>query len=304
MFRAITVPLDGSPFAEQAFPLALSIARRSGARLDLVRVHVLYAFQDPTCGWLRHYDLQEEQESKRHDQVYLDATAGWLTAVSPVPTTSAVLEGWEAEPIVRRISESNPDLVVMATHARGAVGRFFFGGMADELIRHVSVPVLVVPTHEPAGTPRLLPEPDFANVVICLDGSSLAEQVVGPAQELARLLESRCTLLRVVPTPEEEEEARDYLTRLADRAAQPGLTLSPRVVVARHAAEAIRAQANEKGGTLLALATHGRGGVGRLLLGSVAGSVVRGIFSPVLVYRPVAPEPVRSAVPVEAISVC
>ena len=51
MFRTILVPLDGSPFAEQALPWALSLARRAGARLDLVRGHSLYALKEPAAAW-------------------------------------------------------------------------------------------------------------------------------------------------------------------------------------------------------------------------------------------------------------
>jgi nucleotide-binding universal stress UspA family protein len=52
MYHSILVPLDGSQFAEQALPLALSIASRAGAGLEVVQVHVLYALQEPACSWL------------------------------------------------------------------------------------------------------------------------------------------------------------------------------------------------------------------------------------------------------------
>jgi nucleotide-binding universal stress UspA family protein len=128
-------------------------------------------------------------------------------------------------------------------------------------------------------------------VLVPLDGSGLAEQALGPALDLAHLLEARCTLLRVVessgnPPEAAREEAEAYLERAAGRLRGPGLSARPRVIVAPDAAEAIVGQARDSG--LIALATHGRGGVGRMLLGSVADKVVRGTSTPVLVYRPVA----------------
>src|SRR5439155_14591928 len=52
MYRSLLVPLDRTSFAEQALPLAVGIARRASARLDLVEVHALYALEDPTAGWV------------------------------------------------------------------------------------------------------------------------------------------------------------------------------------------------------------------------------------------------------------
>jgi nucleotide-binding universal stress UspA family protein len=87
MFRTVFVPLDGSPFAEQALPWALSIARRAGAALQLVRVHVLYFLKEPVRDWV---PSQPDRDAawKEQEQHYLDATARWLTAVSPVPVTT------------------------------------------------------------------------------------------------------------------------------------------------------------------------------------------------------------------------
>jgi nucleotide-binding universal stress UspA family protein len=169
----------------------------------------------------------------------------------------------------------------------------------------VEIPVLLVRPHEPA--PGVLPEPLVEEeVVVPLDGSALAEQALGPALGLARLLEAGCTLLRVVesagsPPKAVREEARAYLEDVAGRLRGQGLSVRPRVVVAPHAAEAIIEQA--RGGGLIALATHGRGGLGRMLLGSVADKVIRGASVPVLVYRPGAgrevSESIRSGEPAD-----
>src|SRR5271165_560475 len=92
MYRSLLVPLNRSSFAEQALPLALSIARRANARLDLVEVHALYALEDPTAGWLP-FESNRAAEFKHQEQLYLDATAKWLASVSPVSVTAGVLSG-------------------------------------------------------------------------------------------------------------------------------------------------------------------------------------------------------------------
>jgi len=133
------------------------------------------------------------------------------------------------------------------------------------------------------------------NILIPLDGSALAEQVLGPALDLARLVEARCVLLRVVEprssphngTPDgSRKEAAAYLERVAARMREQGVSAQARVVVARHVAEAILEEAAAQGSDLIALATHGRGGLTRLLRESVADHLVRAAASPVLVYRP------------------
>jgi nucleotide-binding universal stress UspA family protein len=73
---------------------------------------------------------------------------------------------------------------------------------------------------------------------------------------------------------------------VAGRLREQGLTVQTRIVVARHAAEAILAEAEAQASNLIAPATHGRGGFKRLMLGSVADKLIRGAASPILVYRP------------------
>jgi len=285
MFRTILVPLDGSPFAEQALPWALSIARRAGGRLDLVRGHSLYALKEPAASW-GPYDSAAEAESWQEDQLYLDGTAKWLSSMSPVSTTTAVVRAvpsLDAEGILQRVHAARPDLIVMATHGRGMLGRFLLGSTADELIRRSAVSVLIIRPREPA--PGLLPEPIAQNVLIGLDGSPLAEEALEPAVDLARLLEAECTLLRVVD-PSEATEARAYLEGIAERLCAEGLAVEERVVVARHADEVILEEARKLPNAVIALATHGRGGVRRMLLGSIADKVIHRASCPVLVYHP------------------
>jgi nucleotide-binding universal stress UspA family protein len=160
------------------------------------------------------------------------------------------------------------------------------GGIAHALVRRSGVPVLLV---KPEGQPRsagpeLVPE----EVLVPLDGSAPAERVLEPAMDLALVSEARCTLLRVVG-PEgsaDEQAAEAYLERVARGVRREGLDVTTRVVRARDAAAAIVAEAGRRAGVLVAMTTHGRCGLGRLVLGSVAERVLRGTASPVLLYHP------------------
>jgi len=299
MYRSLLVPLDRSTFAEQALPLALGIARRAGARLDLVAVHALYALEDPHAGWCR-FDHDRDVECKRQEQHYLDTTAKRVTAVAPVRVTAEVLPGSNvlpetvAENLLERARVSKADLIVMATHGRAPLSRFALGSVADELIRRASVPILLVRPNESA--PNILREPALENILIPLDGSPLAQQALGPALDLACLMQARCTLLRVVETHSADDkganglpakaEAEIYLRQTAARLREHGLQVRTRLVAARHVAEAILEESKVQECNVIALATHGHGGIQRLLLGCVADKLVRLTACPVLVYRP------------------
>jgi nucleotide-binding universal stress UspA family protein len=104
---------------------------------------------------------------------------------------------------------------------------------------------------------------------------------------LLRVVESRSPPGDCWPSgPLEKTQAEAYLECIAGKIRETGLQVRTRGVVARHAAEAILEEAAAQASSLIALATHGRGGFKRLLLGSVADQLIRGAASPVLVYRP------------------
>jgi nucleotide-binding universal stress UspA family protein len=300
MYRSLIVPLDQSTLAEQALPMALSVARRANAALNLIKVHAQYGLENSHGGWAP-YQPERDTERWQAEQLYLDATAKFAAALSPVSITanvlagSAVLPTTVADSIMDRVRISNADLIVMTTHGRGPLSRFGLGSVADELIRRAPIPILLVRPAE--KSPELLPEPVLDSVLIPLDGSDLAERILGPAVDLAKLMEARCTLLRVVEPNQslsdrspggnsEMDQAKAYLERIAAGIREQGLVVQTRVVGDRPVAEAVLEEAAAQGSNLIALATHGRGGLKRLLLGSLAARLVRAAAAPVLVFHP------------------
>jgi nucleotide-binding universal stress UspA family protein len=162
--------------------------------------------------------------------------------------------------------------------------------VADEIVRQSHIPVLLIwpsADHPPAVT-----EPILDNFLIPLDGSPLSERILAPALQLARLVNARCTLLRVV-TPNSgagaQTQADQYLEQIAAAARrQQGIQIQSRVVIAAHPAEVILNAAQTEQNNLIALATHGYGGFKRLVLGSVADQIIRHASLPVLVQCPIA----------------
>jgi len=311
MYRSILVPLDGSTFAEHALPPALGIARRADAALQLARVVPPLPMVDAEPPLLLDDDLKALIESG--PRAYLDATVERLGASFPVPVSRVLLEGEIADALCTHAVGNRVDLVVMATHGRGPLGRFWLGSVADELIRHLPMPVLLVRPQE--STPELTAEPPLGRILVPLDGSPLAEQILEPAVALGQPAGAEFLLLRVVKPPlkpaylpegyvmgretqamlarmgsvhaQQAQEAEEYVDRVADRLRTRGLDVRTRVVVEEQPAVAILREAASPGVGLVALGTHGRRGLSRLILGRVADKVIRGADVPVLVQRPV-----------------
>lgn len=312
MYRSILVPLDGSSFSEHALPIAGEIALRSGARLHLVHVHTL----SPSPISIEGQPVINENLaslSREHERTYLARIKHQLASVigPQLKLTFEVLdrslESIVNEPLAVFLASyvltTDVDLVVMTTHGRSGLAHFWLGSVADTLVRLNSIPSLLLrPTD--SATDYAQP-PTLKKILIPLDGSSLAEQIVEPALALGELMQAEYTLLRVVkPTNfasfsaspqidrldietnrEMETEATNYLSRVAQRLQSAKHQIGTQVRFAQNPANAILEEAQNHGIDLIALATHGRSGWVRFTLGSVADKVLRGARIPVLMYR-------------------
>jgi len=321
MIRKIIVPLDGSPFGEHALPSALAIARRAGAEVQIVHVNVpaplLYAGGEIVT------DLDLTTPLLEQGKKYLRAVAGRIAKIATVPITQRLLDGPIADALAADIETEKADLVVMCTHGRGPLSRFWLGSVADRLIRESTAPILLV--RPQAESPDFCSDAALSRVLVPLDGSELAEQVLETVRGFSQLMGANLLLLRViqpvvlgnyVATPEgiavyteklveqleemEEQsfrEAADYLDGVARHLRADGLAVRTRVVSHDQPSAAILDQARADSADLIALATHGRRGISRLFLGSVADKVLRGTSLPVLLQRP---QPLPEGTPARA----
>jgi nucleotide-binding universal stress UspA family protein len=315
MFQRIVVPLDGTEFGDYALPYAAVVARHAGAAVDLLHVH-LPQHRDPCLEAITPYRFEGVDLADRaYDREWLEREAAALEDQAQrmarevgVPAYVAMRRGRVSTAVTQAVAERCADLVVMATHGGIAPDGSRLPSVADQVVRHQDRPVLLVRPSTSEGLPES--EPAFSRIVVALDGSSFSEQILGPALDVARLFDARLTLLTVVsPTAnvgirnvgldaagldERRQEAETYLQRLEgmvpDELPDPDIG----VIASRHPAQAILEFAERDGADLIALATHGRGGVSRLLLGSTAAKVVRDMDRPVLLYRPVAEGPSAS----------
>jgi nucleotide-binding universal stress UspA family protein len=307
--RTILVPLDGSRFGEHALPWALALAGRLDAGLELATVAGL---APPLAGAsgaerlpgddgrergmaLAERYLQEVVERIR--STGFDGELGW-TVIPP---------GNVAAALVRHLAQVTAELTIMTTHGRGPLQRAWLGSSADSFIRRSPRPVLLV-RPEPAedeGQPLPLEHlPELPRrVLLPLDGSPQAERLVELAPPMADP-KALFILLRVIPPflpggspylphvvreAEDQERVREaasgYLEEIADGLRGAGRDAEVRVPTAGQPGHAILELAKEEDVDLIAMSTSGRGGVARLLLGSVADKVIRGSPCPVLLHR-------------------
>lgn len=305
MYETILVPLDGSRFSEYALPAAVGLARRHGARLELATVaHPAPGTAGPPSPAGVVGD-ETREEARKQAEAYLEKmkerVEGTGAGVEVIPRVLPM--GNVANTLVRQIGASKVDLVVMTTHGRGPLQRAWLGSTADGLVRQASCPVML---HRPEedGAVELTGDPaEFQNVLVPLDGSEAAEAVLThPPQLVAD--GGRITLVRVTPAHtagvspylphvvyEEHdrervrEAARQYLEEKAEALRARGVEVQVEVVEHDQPALAIIDRAEAADVDLVVMNTEGRGGVSRLVLGSVADKVVRGLDTPVLLHR-------------------
>ncbi len=301
MFRSILVPLDGSKFAEAAVPTALRLARTSQGKLHLVSAHIPAA-AIVGMGELPVLPNEIDADLKQRELAYLNETAVGLGPVGGAPVAFRQVDGPAGAAVCDEATRLGTDLVVMATHGRGALGRLWLGSVADYVIRRLPVPVLLIRP----GHADLPPSPDLTGeILVALDLSRHSEAVLVPVAAMAKLTQGHITLFHVVepyyatepgalypmlqdPTVTEvrRADAEGQLEQIADRLRAQGLGVSVWVVVGRSAAGSLISALQGRKFGLVAMTALGAGGMRRLLLGSVADKVIRASSQPVLVLRP------------------
>jgi nucleotide-binding universal stress UspA family protein len=289
MLENILVPLDGSRLAEAALPYAEAIARRTGAGLTLIRA-------TRAQGLLSELAYVDVQQPIQEAENYLALLARDLGAKGFSVQTGVPFGSTAAEWILEEIDFRHADLVVMATHDRVGPERWLHGSVAESVVHGSPKPVMLV--HGDGAIAQRLAELRPV-LVVPLDGSELAEAALPFAVRLAGVLGSQLKFVGVVPRPDQlvaadggvttfvgsdyerlEAEASAYLETMAGRiGAEVALRYGD-------AAPEIAATAEEFGAAMVVMATHGRTGLVRSVLGSVAGGVAHRAGVPVVLIHP------------------
>ena len=311
MYTQILTPLDGSDLSEQVLPYVQFLA--TGLSLPITLLLDVEP-ETPTVGQalnpaLHAHETDDYRTSQA--QAYLERQAGplreaGLSVITTVP---------HKEPAAAIIEEAAQDpgaLIAMASHGRSGIARWWMGSVADKVLHSADNPLLLVRSQaNPSPDGDIAPQ----RLVVPVDGSDLAEQALPHVAFLASAMNLPVELVRVTLSEDEyrqylpvsgrqmgdsmpsfesiagalSDDAYGYLDGVRDRLLQEGVPSVEERVLPGPPADAIVDVASEhteeRGNSLVAMTTHGRSGVGRILLGSVAERVVRQSGGPVLLIR-------------------
>lgn len=291
MSRTILVPLDGSVFSEHAIPAAIGVARRTGCALELVIV------DRPPASWIvPEVPITFDEKYQSIDgRRYLEQLHARMPA--DVPACLTTLYGNATPALLRHIIDTEPVLVIMSTHGRNRFGRVWVGSVANGVARQSPAPVLLV--RPPSNEPNLIDALPITRVLIPLDGSIAGEEILDQALAVFGLKDVEYTLTRVI-SPLAVPEAADHtvtsarraethpkslLHAEAERLRDRGANVVERLIVGTPAS-AIVELAHEIDADVIAMTTHGRRGLTRFVMGSVADRVLRTAERPLMLYHP------------------
>jgi nucleotide-binding universal stress UspA family protein len=303
MTRQIVVPLDGSRLAEMALPHAVAMAN-----MHLYGITLLRAVPSPvvvsSTAWAVapavnvHDDWDNEIEAEGE---YLEKIAAWLRTKG-VEARSVLLEHEPADAIISYVSRHpEASMIVMSTHGRSGLSRWVFGSVTEQVLHSSPLPVFVVRSGEVEDLTTEIVPPIYEHILVPLDGSDFAAQALEPAVEIASRVGAAITLVsaaidegvatELVAPPalggELESEGprlRDYLGQVAQRLSAQGLNVDTRLEYGPPA-EVILRTAEQVHADVIVMATHGRTGIARMWLGSIAIRVVQASTLPVLMVR-------------------
>jgi nucleotide-binding universal stress UspA family protein len=301
MFERILVPLDGSPKAEVILSLIARILRREDSEVLLLRaVDVPAAIGRVSLAELRKQE-REEAQGYLHDVARRFSGSG-------AKVHGRVVAGTPAEAILDAAKTEGATLIAMSTHGRSGLARFALGSVTEKVARASDVPLLLVRSfrRSPKGDlePIVPEEIPFRRILVPVDGSPTSTAVIEPARKFAQLYGSSALVLHVetpyvppspvlpgmevvVPSmvpPATPSRQDDVTKKAATRFEQAGLQATRLTTVGDPASEILDLSVN-RGMDLIALGTHGRSGLARWALGSVAERVLRSGEVPILLVR-------------------
>jgi nucleotide-binding universal stress UspA family protein len=322
MFKRILVPLDGSARAERALPIAARIARATDGTVVLLRAVSLPADLTPYLMPEGALAQRATEEGLAEASRYL-ASVAQSDTLAGIKTETAVVDGLPAPSILAVVGTRNIELIVICSHGYTGFMRWMLGSVAEKVMHHAPVPVLMLSERGPIPAGQHPDAERPLRALIALDGSPLAEEALEPAAHLiaalAAPMRGAVHLVRVLRPPFAEGElgarlpvdkstreamlhqAKKYLDDIASRfrtgdLAELKLSVTWSVAFdADVAGTLIRIAENgedaEGAGVfgrcdLIAMATHGRSGFARSILGSVTERVLHATKLPLFIVRP------------------
>jgi nucleotide-binding universal stress UspA family protein len=311
MFEKMLIPLDGSEVSLGILPYVSYLAKR----LDIPVVLALVVSPDDmeASGETTLTD-RSALPIARSSVDALDEAKSWIhrsasqLSQQGIVTETVVATGDDpSEEILRLTNQQGCDFIAMATRDRNLLSQAFRGSVTNEVVRSARVPILAVAPEKSAV--EMGQQITLSRVLVPLDGSAFSEAVLPYTKHLAQKLSLELLLLRILQLTDvypplagapmaadpgsarvqaiaeeaAEEEIVRYLEELTARLTRKGLNVSWQMIRGDTPARRVADLAQEHPDNMIALASHGRSGVARWILGSVAEDLIRATGDPVLV---------------------
>jgi nucleotide-binding universal stress UspA family protein len=274
MFDPILVPLDGSQLAECVLPHVVAIARAFNAKVILLRV----LEKNRGNGTVQLFDLLNWQIKKTEAKLYLDKVSERLIE-SGLRIETAVLEGLVAETITEYALSQGIKLIILSSHGRSGLSQWGLSSITQKIIFSAPASLLIIRAHQPAISESI--ELQYSRIVVPLDGSRRAENVLPMVTLLARFHQSRIHIVHVVKTPEmarqmppsredvelsdrivtrNQEEAIRYLDTVRLQSPLDGIDVQTLLLTSDNAAASLHELAEKESIDMVALSAHGYSG--------------------------------------------
>ena len=286
----ILVPLDGSELAESALPVAMRLARETKRSLVLARIIPLttWALSGPNAMVSAETYQEILDKEEQTATAYLDQMAEQPRS-QEIPVVTIVQRGEAAAALLEICARTSAGLIVMTTHARAGMARMALGSVADRLVRHGHIPVLLL---RPSANEQHVA---LERAIVPLDSSPLAETALEEASIFAGTVVRELTLVRVVDPDKveaEDDTSQDEAERYLERAqrqfllklARADCAVRTEVLLGEPAHQIVRRAQQDC--DLVILATRGQTGARRWVFGSTADRVLHECATPLLLVHP------------------
>jgi nucleotide-binding universal stress UspA family protein len=299
MFDPILVPLDGSLLAECVLPHVVAIARAFDAKVILLRV----LDRNQASEKAQLFDLLNWQMSKTGAKLYLEKISARLQK-SGLRIETAVLEGLVAESITEYALSRGIKLIILSSHGRSGLSQWGISSVTQKIIFSAPSSLLIIRAYQPATSESI--ERQYNRIVVPLDGSRRAENVLPMVTLLARFHQARIHIVHVVETPEmarqmpltredmelserivarNREEAVRYLDQAHLHSSLDGIDVQTRLLTSDNAAAALHELAEQENIDMVALSAHGYSGNNKWPYGSMVNNFILYSKVPLLIVQ-------------------
>lgn len=291
MFDTILVPLDGSQLADCVLPHVVAIAHPFDAEITLLRI--LEKNQAGASAQL--FDLLNWQINKTKASLYLDKIQARLQKLT-IRVQTEVLEGLVAEGIAEYAQNRGMKLIILSSHGRHGLTQWGISSITQKIILSAQTSLLIVRARQYAGHSDELTEvPVYRHILVPLDGSQRAENVLPIITQLAHFHKSQIHLVQVVQTPEmarqmpppsedidlsnrvvtrNREEARRYLDQVKSRSYLESIAVQTHLITSDNAAVALHQLGEQEHIDMVALSAHGYSGNHQWPYGSMVNNFI------------------------------